>query len=110
MNTTEHDVSPRSLFATWVALMLLAALSLGLRFTNLGSFNFPIAMGIAVAKATLVALVFMELAFEPATLRYAFATGFVLLALLLLFMIADVLTRTVPPIEPPPGMEQRYHG
>jgi cytochrome c oxidase subunit 4 len=110
MNTTEHDVSPRSLFLTWLALMLLAALSLGLRFVNLSGFNFPIAMGIAVVKAVLVALVFMELAFEPAPLRFAFATGFALLALLLVFMISDVLTRTVPPLEPPPGMEPRYHG
>jgi cytochrome c oxidase subunit 4 len=110
MNTTEHDVSPRSLFVTWLALMLLAALSFGLRFVNLGAYNFPIAMGIAAVKAVLVALVFMELAFEPATLRFAFATGFALLALLLVFMISDVLTRTVAPLDPPPGMEQRYHG
>ncbi len=110
MTSFEHDVSARSLFFTWLALMLLAGLSLALRFAHIGAFSFPVALGIAFVKALLVALVFMELAFEKPTVRFALLAGVTLLSVMLSLMVADVLTRTIPPLEDPPGTAQRYHG
>jgi cytochrome c oxidase subunit IV len=106
----QAPVSARALFVTWLALMLLAGLSLGLRFAHLGAYGFAAALGIAVVKAGLVAMVFMELLHERATLRLAFVAGVTLLVVLLTFMLADVSTRPVPPIDSPPGTGHRYMG
>jgi cytochrome c oxidase subunit 4 len=112
MSAGEHEqvVSARRLFVTWLALMLLAGISLALRFAHLGTFGIAAALGIAAIKALLVALVFMELAYENATMRIAFAAGVALLAVMLTLMIADVFTRTIPPLDNPPGTAQRYRG
>ena len=106
----EPDTSALGLFVTWLALTLLAALSLALRFAHLGVYGFAAALGIAVLKAAVVALVFMELVYERATVRFAFLAGLGLLAVLLTFMIADVVTRPIPPLDNPPGTAQRYMG
>jgi cytochrome c oxidase subunit 4 len=107
---TAEGVSTRRLFLTWLALMLLAGLSLSLRFARLGTFGMPVAIAIAAAKALLVVLVFMEFAHEKATVRWAFLAGLVMVALLMSLMIADVMTRAVPPLQDPPGTQPRDYG
>jgi cytochrome c oxidase subunit 4 len=106
----EPASSPSALFGTWLALMLLAALSLALRFAHLGDYGFAAALGIALVKAVLVALIFMELLYERATVRFAIVVGVALLAVMLTFMIGDVITRPIPPLDNPPGTEPRYLG
>jgi cytochrome c oxidase subunit 4 len=110
VNAAEEGVSARGLFFTWVALMLLAGASLGLRFAHLGGLGMVVALAIAAAKAALVALVFMELALERASVRIAFAAGLVMIALLVTLMVADVVTRALPPLRNPPGTEARDYG
>jgi cytochrome c oxidase subunit IV len=108
MNT--EGVSARGLFVTWLALMLLAGLSLFFRFQYMGAWGMPVALGIAAAKAILVVLVFMELAFEKPSVRLAFAAGALMVALMLTLMVADVVTRAVPPLQNPPGTSPRDFG
>jgi cytochrome c oxidase subunit IV len=110
MNATEEGASARGLFLTWVALMLLAGASLGLRFAHLGALGMVVALAIAVVKAALVALVFMELALERASVRIAFAAGLFMIALLVTLMVADVVTRALPTLKNPPGTEARDYG
>lgn len=105
-----RETSARGLAYTLAALLLLAALSLVLRFAQLGSFSFPVALGIAVMKALLVLIFFMELLTERPTVRFAFVTGLSLFALMLTLVVADVLTRSPPVLRAPPGTAQRYHG
>jgi caa(3)-type oxidase subunit IV len=105
-----EGVSARGLFVSWAALMGLAALSFGLRFAHLGALGMPAALCIAGAKVVVVGLVFMELAFERPSIRFAFAAGLVMIAIMLALMIGDVVTRTVPPLENPPGMQPRAAG
>ena len=105
-----HETSPRGLAYTLLALLLLAGLSLVLRFAHLGGFSFPVALGIAAFKALLVLVFFMELLAEKATVRFAFLAGLTLFALMLTLIVADVLTRSVPPIRAAPGTAERYHG
>jgi cytochrome c oxidase subunit 4 len=108
---SEHEgTSARGLAYTLLVLLLLAGLSLGLRFAQLGSFSFPVALGIAALKALLVAIFFMELLTEKATVRFAFLAGLTLFALMLVLVVADVLTRSTPPLQAPPGTAQRYYG
>ena len=106
----ERSVSSRGLFFNLLALLVLAGLSLALRFAHLGNLGMPVAMGIALVKAVLVAMIFMELAFERPSIRFAFAAGLVMIAVMLSLMIADVVTRSVPPLQDPPGTEPRDFG
>jgi cytochrome c oxidase subunit 4 len=102
--------SAKELLLVFVALMVLASVSLALRFAHLGSFSFPVALGIALIKALLVAFFFMEILHEKVTVRFAFVACLSLFALLMVLTVADVLTRATPPLLNPPGTAQRYHG
>jgi cytochrome c oxidase subunit 4 len=99
-----------ALTATLVALLLLAGLSLALRFAHLGTTGLFVALVIAAVKAVLVAVVFMELWRERPTARFAFGAGLSLFALLVGLVVADVVTRAIPPLSNPPGTAQRAHG
>jgi caa(3)-type oxidase subunit IV len=80
-------------FATWLALVALAAASLGLSFLPLGGWAVPVAMAIAGVKGLLVAAVFMHLAEEPFVHSLALGAAVGLLLLLAGFTAADVATR-----------------
>ena len=55
-------ISPKSTYyAVFAALMIGTAITVAVAFVNLGSFNFPVAIGIAVTKATLVILLGLSL-------------------------------------------------
>lgn len=108
---TEHrETSARGLLLTLIALLLLAGFSLVMRFAHIGGFSFLVGMGVAVIKAALVAVFFMEILTEKVTARFAFVTCLSLFALLLTFVIADVISRPIPPLRDPPGTGQRYRG
>jgi cytochrome c oxidase subunit 4 len=104
------EPSPRALLLTLLVLLLLAGASLVFRFAHLGDFSFPVALGIALIKAILVALVFMEITMEKPTVRFAFAACLSLFALMLALIVGDILTRSAPPLSNPPGTEARYRG
>lgn len=110
MTEAAHETSPRGLLLTVIALFLLAGLSLALRFAHLENWGYAVALAIAAVKAALVAVFFMEIVAEKPTVGFAIATGILLLGVLLTLVIADVLTRTVPPISHPPGTEERTRG
>jgi cytochrome c oxidase subunit 4 len=104
------EPSARALLLTLVVLLVLAGASLGFRFAHLGNLSFPVALGIAVMKALLVATVFMEITLEKPTVRFAFAACLSLFALMLSLLVADVLTRSPPALGTPPGTEARHRG
>jgi len=105
-----EETSARGLFLTLVALLVLAGFSLTMRFAHLGDLGYLVGLGVAAIKAGLVAVFFMELLVEKVTARFAFATCLVLFALLLALVLADIVTRPVPPLENPPGTAQRARG
>jgi cytochrome c oxidase subunit IV len=104
------EPSARALLLTLLVLLMLAGASLVFRFAHLGDFSFPVALGIALIKAILVAVVFMEITMEKPTVRFAFAACLSLFALMLALIVGDILTRSPPPLGPPPGTEARYRG
>jgi cytochrome c oxidase subunit IV len=110
MKADDCTTSARGLLFTLLALLALAGVSFAFRFAHLGVFGYPVALGIAVAKAGLVAVFFMEIGLEKASVRFAFASGLVLIALLLSLTVGDVVTRAPPPLTAPPGMAQRDVG
>lgn len=78
---------------TWLLLAGLAGASLGLSFLPLGGWAVPVALGIAAAKALLVAAIFMHLAEEPFVHSLVLGSAAGLLVLLVVFAAADVATR-----------------
>ncbi len=67
-----HVVPWQVLSLVWFALMVLTYLTVAAVRFNLGSLNLWIAMIIATAKATLVALYFMHLRYERAFYSFVF--------------------------------------
>jgi cytochrome c oxidase subunit IV len=84
---------------TWVflGLMVLAALTTGVAYIDLGVFNIVIALVIATSKMFLVALFFMHLKYKPGLTRITAFIALFWLGLLVTFSLADVYTRNWTP-------------
>ena len=85
--------SLRTYFGTWLALMGLFALTLASSFVPLGGFNTALNVAIAVAKAGLVAVIFMKLRMSSALVRLAAVAGVAWLMILIGLSLTDVLSR-----------------
>jgi cytochrome c oxidase subunit IV len=84
---------PRLLVLVWLALLALLGLTVLLAYQPLGEFNYPVALTIAVTKALLIAIIFMELR-EQRGLIIAFAgAGVFWLGLLIWLAGTDYMTR-----------------
>lgn len=79
---------PRGLAISWVGLILLVCLTLGLSYVPLGSANIAAALGIAALKAAIVVIVFMKLLHGP-SLTWLFAAAG-LFWLLIMFGLAGI--------------------
>jgi cytochrome c oxidase subunit IV len=79
---------PLSLVASWIVLLLLVCVTLGLSYVQLGSGNIAVALLIAAAKAVIVLFVFMKLARSPALTWLFAAAG--LFWLLIMFGLTGV--------------------
>ena len=87
-------ISPKSTYyAIFGALMVLTAVTVAVAFVNLGSFNFPVAIGIAVTKATLVILFFMHAKYSSTLTKMFVGTAFFFLFILLTLSLTDYLSR-----------------
>ena len=87
-------VSPKSLYYTiFAALMVLTAITVGVAFINLGAFNFPVAISIAVIKATLVILFFMHVMYSSRLTKLIIGVGFFFLGILFVLTLSDYLSR-----------------
>ena len=94
-------VSPVSLYITiFLALMAGTALTVGAAFVNLGTFNFPVAMVIAVFKASLVVWYFMHVKYQSHLTKLAIATGLFFLAILLGETMIDYASKDFTPMPP----------
>ena len=95
-------ISPVSLYITiFLALMVGTALTVGAAYVDLGTFNFPVAMLIAVAKATLVVWYFMHVKYQSSLTKLTVATGLFFLAILLGMMLIDYTSKDFMPLPPP---------
>ena len=87
-------ISPKSAYYTiFGALMALTAITVAVAFVNLGSFNFPVALAIAITKATLVILFFMHAKYSSRLTKLFVGTAFFFLAVLLGLSLTDYLSR-----------------
>lgn len=87
-------MSAATIWKCWLALMILLAATTASAFVPMGSFNIVVSLSIAVAKALIVLLVFMELRSSPALVRSFAAAGFFWLMIMIVLTGADYWHRT----------------
>ena len=90
---SNHVVSIKLYVAIFLTLMVLTALTVAAAFVDLGALNTVVALGIAVTKATLVILFFMHVKHSSRLTWLVVASGFVFLAIMLAFTMADIVSR-----------------
>src|SRR5215831_20992379 len=107
----ETHSSPGRFLAVWIALLVLTGATFGFHHMGLGRAALPVALGIAGVKSALVVLFFMELWEHRGANRMVFVVSVLFLLLLMVFTVADVVTRfplarpnppAGPPTPPPP--------
>jgi len=84
----------RTYTLVFVALLMLAALTTGIAYIDLGPFNTIVALAIAFIKMCLVGLFFMELLYTHGLTRIVVLAGFFWLALMVSFTLADAFSRS----------------
>jgi cytochrome c oxidase subunit 4 len=90
---SEHIVSPRVYVAVFVVLMVLTGLTVFAATIDLGRWNTPVALVIAVTKATFVVLFFMHVKYSSRLVALAVGGGLLWLLTLIAGVAADYLTR-----------------
>jgi len=92
---TEKTPSAKLILVTSAVLIALWLVSWGLSSVDMGAASIAVALGIAVVKASLVMLVFMELVFTRGSVRFTIASAFAMLAVALALVFADVVARGI---------------
>src|SRR5688572_4329101 len=87
-------ISPKPTYYTiFGALMVLTAITVTVAFVNLGALNFPVALGIAIFKATLVVLFFMHVKYSSKLTKLVVGSAFFFLVILFGLTLCDYLSR-----------------
>ena len=87
-------ISPKSTYYTiFGSLMMLTAITVSVAFVNLGSLNFPVALSIAILKATLVILFFMHVKYSSRLTQLICGVSFFFLVVLFGLTLTDYLSR-----------------
>jgi len=73
--------------------MVLTAITVSIAFINLGSLNFPVALAIAILKATLVILFFMHVKYSSQMTKLICGSAFFFLFVLFGLTLSDYLSR-----------------
>ena len=87
-------ISPKKVYYTiFGSLMVLTAITVGVAFVNLGALNFPVALAIAILKATLVILFFMHVKYSSKLTKLICGSAFFFLIVLFGLTLSDYLSR-----------------
>jgi len=87
-------LSPRSVYyAIFVALMVLTAVTVAVAFVPLGALNFPVAIAIAITKATLVVLFFMHVKYSSRLTKMIVGMALFFLMTMFGLTLTDYLSR-----------------
>ena len=87
-------VSPTTTYFTvFGTLMVLTAVTVAAAFTDLGALNFPVALAIAITKATVVVLFFMHVKYSSKLTKFVVVSCFFFLACLFGLTFTDYMSR-----------------
>ena len=90
---THKVVTVKTYTAVFLALIALTATTVGVSRIELGEYNFVVAMTIAVMKGSLVVWFFMDVRRGSSLTKLFVVAGFFWLAILLVFVLSDYLSR-----------------
>jgi cytochrome c oxidase subunit IV len=90
---SEHIVSKKVYFTIFGALMLFTALTVMVAFIDLGAMNLPVAIAIAVVKATLVFLYFMHVKYGSRLVKIGLVAALFTLMIMFSITLSDYMTR-----------------
>ena len=98
-----HHVSMPTYFAVFGFLIFMLFVTVGAWYfdehiRSLGRLSVPIALGIAVAKAAAIMLIFMHVKFSSKLVQIFACTGLVFVGIMFLLTMNDYLTRGWVPI------------
>ena len=94
----EKIIEPKVYLRVCAALLALLALTWAIAYINLGTFNLIVALGIAIIKASLIALFFMHIKGSSRLLHLAAVAGVIWLLILISLTLADYSTRHWVPL------------
>jgi cytochrome c oxidase subunit 4 len=87
-------ISPvRTYVAIFAALMVMTVVTVAVAFVDLGILNFPLALAIAIFKASLVILFFMHVKYSSQLTKLIVAGAFFFLLILFGLTLTDYLSR-----------------
>jgi len=87
-------IAPKSMYYTiFGILMVMTALTVFAAFHHLGVFNFPVAIGIAITKATLVVLFFMHAKYSSRLTKLFVGMSFFFLVIMFALTLTDYMSR-----------------
>jgi cytochrome c oxidase subunit 4 len=101
---SSHVVSVRVYLAVFTALMALTALTVWASRHDFGLWNSPVALAIAVAKATLVVLFFMHVKYSSGLTKLVVAAAFVWLAIMIVGTLHDYYSPHMTSGKPVPNI------
>jgi len=90
---THQVVSVRLYTAVFIALLVLTVTTVAVSKVELGEFNFVVAMTIAVVKAMLVVMFFMDVRRASSLTKLFVIAGFFWMAIMLVFLVSDYVSR-----------------
>lgn len=90
---SEHVDSIKTYTAIWIVLLALTGVTTAVAYVDLGPFSVVVALVIAFCKMLLVALFFMHVRHSTKLTRLVVVGALVWLAIMLVFTMADILTR-----------------
>lgn len=90
---SEHEITPRTYYYTFAALMALLVATVAAAYVPLGPYNIVLALAIGVTKATLVILFFMHAKSSDRLVWVYISAAVVWLIILIGGTAHDVLTR-----------------
>ena len=91
--STAHIASVRLYVAIFGALLILTGLTVVVAYFDLGLLNTPVALAVAVIKASLVVLFFMGVRHNTPLTKVVVVSGFLWLFILFGLTMGDYLTR-----------------
>lgn len=87
-------VAPKTLYYTiFGALMVLTIVTVEVATHNFGALNFPVAIGIAITKATLVILFFMHAKYSSRLTKLFVGMSFFFLVIMFALTLTDYMSR-----------------
>lgn len=85
-----HLVPTGTLVAAGLALLALTVITVAVRFIDVGELNLPIALGVALVKATIVILIFMHLRWDRPFNLLVLIASMLFVMLMMAFTSMDV--------------------